>query len=119
MVPHMRSSDVPRSHLAPLTRGIFLAAQLPAPRTAAARHVYAVLDDPEGKNSKLFVKAKNNLARDTKALRYGMGAIRRMHISSPSAPIGGTDCHDINRQRVAGCRRIGGISQRICRRPCN
>src|SRR5215831_5502809 len=25
MVPHMRSSDVPRSHLAPLTRGIFFA----------------------------------------------------------------------------------------------
>jgi hypothetical protein len=40
---------------------------------AAARHVYAVLDDPEDKNNKLFVKAKNNLARDTKALRYGMG----------------------------------------------
>jgi AAA domain/Bifunctional DNA primase/polymerase, N-terminal len=40
---------------------------------AAARHVYAVLDDPEDKNTKLFVKAKNNLARDTKALRYGMG----------------------------------------------
>jgi hypothetical protein len=39
---------------------------------AAARHVYAVLDDPEDKNSKLFVKAKNNLARDAKALRYGM-----------------------------------------------
>jgi putative DNA primase/helicase len=39
---------------------------------AAARHVYAVVDDPEDKNSKLFVKAKNNLARDTKALRYGM-----------------------------------------------
>jgi putative DNA primase/helicase len=40
---------------------------------AAARHVYAVLDDPEDKNSKLFIKAKNNLARDAKALRYGMG----------------------------------------------
>jgi putative DNA primase/helicase len=40
---------------------------------AAARHVYAVLDDPEDKDCKLFVKAKNNLARDTKALRYGMG----------------------------------------------
>src|SRR5215510_14454812 len=40
---------------------------------AAARHVCAVLDDPEDKNSKLFIKAKNNLARDTKALRYGMG----------------------------------------------
>jgi hypothetical protein len=39
---------------------------------AAARHVYAVLDDPEDKNSKLFVKAKNNLARDTTALRYGI-----------------------------------------------
>jgi AAA domain len=40
---------------------------------AAARHVYAVLDDPEDKDSKLFIKAKNNLARDTKALRYGIG----------------------------------------------
>ena len=40
---------------------------------AAARHVYAVLDNPEDKDSKLFVKAKNNLTRDTKALRYGMG----------------------------------------------
>jgi putative DNA primase/helicase len=39
---------------------------------AAARHVYAVVDDPEDRDSKLFVKAKNNLARDTKALRYGM-----------------------------------------------
>jgi hypothetical protein len=41
-------------------------------RTIEARHVYAVLDDPEDKDSKLFVKAKNNLARDTKALRYGI-----------------------------------------------
>src|SRR5262245_34068060 len=40
---------------------------------AAARHVYAVLDDPDDKNSKLFVKAKNNLAPDKKALRYGIG----------------------------------------------
>src|SRR5262245_50036826 len=40
---------------------------------AAARHVYAVVGDPEAKQRKLFVKAKNNLARDTKALRYGMG----------------------------------------------
>jgi hypothetical protein len=39
---------------------------------AAARHVYAVLDDPEDKDSKLFVKAKNNLAPDKKALRYGV-----------------------------------------------
>jgi hypothetical protein len=41
---------------------------------AAARHVYAVLDDPEDKDSKLFVKAKNNLAPDKKALRYGIGS---------------------------------------------
>src|SRR5262249_43534385 len=46
---------------------------------AAARHVYAVLDDPEDKNSKLFVKAKNNLARDAKALRYGMGVKKVGH----------------------------------------
>jgi len=40
---------------------------------AAARHVYAVLDNPEDKDTKLFIKAKNNLAPDTKALRYGIG----------------------------------------------
>jgi AAA domain-containing protein len=39
--------------------------------TAAARSVYVVLNDPEDKNSKIFVKAKNNLAADNKALRYG------------------------------------------------
>ena len=32
-----------------------------------------MVDDPENKECKLFVKAKNNLAHDTKALRYGMG----------------------------------------------
>jgi putative DNA primase/helicase len=46
---------------------------------AAARHVYAVLHDPEDKNSKLFVKAKNNLAPDKKALRYGMGVKKVGH----------------------------------------
>jgi putative DNA primase/helicase len=40
---------------------------------AAARSVYVVLDDPDDKALKLFVKAKNNLATDTKALRYGIG----------------------------------------------
>jgi hypothetical protein len=41
---------------------------------ATARHVYAVVDDPENKR-KLLVKGKNNLARhDTKALAYGFGA---------------------------------------------
>src|SRR5262249_230864 len=39
---------------------------------AGGRHVYGVIDDPDDRNSKLFVKAKNNLARDTTALRYGM-----------------------------------------------
>src|SRR5262249_52389738 len=40
---------------------------------AAARHVYAVVDDAENKR-KLFVKGKNNLAADnTKALAYGFG----------------------------------------------
>jgi putative DNA primase/helicase len=41
--------------------------------TAAARSVYVVLDNPEDGNTKLFVKAKNNLAADKKALRYGVG----------------------------------------------
>jgi AAA domain len=54
---------------------------------AAARHVYAVLDDPEDKNSKLFVKAKNNLARDTKALRYGMGLKKVGHDARLSVDI--------------------------------
>jgi len=46
---------------------------------AAARHVYRVLDNPEDKNSKLFVKAKNNLAADKKALRYGIGVRKVDH----------------------------------------
>jgi putative DNA primase/helicase len=54
---------------------------------AAARHVYAVLDDPEDKNSKLFVKAKNNLAPDTKALRYGMGVRKVGHDAKLSVDI--------------------------------
>jgi putative DNA primase/helicase len=40
---------------------------------ATARHVYAVTDDPAN-NRKLFIKAKNNLAPDTKALSYGISA---------------------------------------------
>ena len=39
---------------------------------AVARHVYAVTDDPANKR-KLLIKAKNNLAPDTKALSYGIG----------------------------------------------
>jgi hypothetical protein len=54
---------------------------------AAARHVYAVLDDPEDKNSKLFVKAKNNLAPDKKALRYGMGVRKVGHDAKLSVDI--------------------------------
>jgi putative DNA primase/helicase len=49
--------------------------------TADARHVYVVVDDPEEKDCKLFVKGKNNLSRDTKALRYGMGAKKVGHDS--------------------------------------
>jgi AAA domain len=41
--------------------------------TAAARSVYVALDDPEDHARKVFVKAKNNLAADNKALRYGFG----------------------------------------------
>jgi len=40
---------------------------------AAARHVYFVTDDPEVEKRRLFVKAKNNLAPDTKALSYMTG----------------------------------------------
>jgi len=41
---------------------------------AAARHVYVVVDDPENEGRRLFVKAKNNLATDKKALSYTTGA---------------------------------------------
>jgi hypothetical protein len=41
---------------------------------ATARHCYCVVDDPENKR-RLFVKAKNNLAPDTKALSYAVNAI--------------------------------------------
>jgi putative DNA primase/helicase len=40
---------------------------------AAARHVYVVVDDPEVEGRRLFVKAKNNLAPDSKALTYMVG----------------------------------------------
>ena len=40
---------------------------------AAARHVYVVVDDTEKENSRLFVKAKNNLAPDKHALRFMVG----------------------------------------------
>jgi putative DNA primase/helicase len=39
---------------------------------AAARHCYVVVDDPDNKR-RLFVKAKNNLAPDTRALSYTIG----------------------------------------------
>jgi RecA-family ATPase len=37
---------------------------------AAARHVYVVVDDTEIEGRRLFVKAKNNLSPDNKALTY-------------------------------------------------
>jgi putative DNA primase/helicase len=37
---------------------------------AAARHVYVVVNDPEIEGQRLFVKAKNNLSTDNKALSY-------------------------------------------------
>jgi hypothetical protein len=40
---------------------------------AAARHVYVVVDDAEVEHRRLFVKAKNNLAPDKKALSYMTG----------------------------------------------
>jgi hypothetical protein len=41
---------------------------------AAARHVYVVVDDMEVEHRRLFVKAKNNLSADNKALSYMTGA---------------------------------------------
>jgi hypothetical protein len=40
---------------------------------AAARHVYVVVDDSDNDKMRLFVKAKNNLAPDKNALRFGVG----------------------------------------------
>jgi hypothetical protein len=58
--------------------------------TAAARSVYATLDDPEDKNSKVFVKAKNNLSPDKTALRYsfdvktvGLDTRKKENIDAP------------------------------------
>jgi AAA domain len=41
---------------------------------ATARHCYVVVDDP-GNDRRLLVKAKNNLAPDTKALSFGVNAV--------------------------------------------
>jgi putative DNA primase/helicase len=41
---------------------------------AAARHVYVVVDNPDVPDQRLFVKAKNNLSTDKKALSYMTGA---------------------------------------------
>ena len=41
---------------------------------AAARHVYFVADDAEVESRRLFVKAKNNLSPDNKALSYFISA---------------------------------------------
>jgi putative DNA primase/helicase len=41
---------------------------------AAARHVYFVADDAEVENRRLFVKAKNNLSPDNRALSYFISA---------------------------------------------
>lgn len=41
---------------------------------AAARHVYVVVDDTKVENRRLFVKAKNNLAPDKRALSYMISA---------------------------------------------
>jgi len=41
---------------------------------AAARHVYVVVDDTENEGHRLFVKPKNNLPTDKKALRYTTGS---------------------------------------------
>ncbi len=46
---------------------------------AAARHVYVVVDDTEVDKRRLFVKAKNNLAPDKKALSY-MTGLRKVGI---------------------------------------
>jgi putative DNA primase/helicase len=40
---------------------------------AAARHVFAALDDPEIEGRRLLAKAKNNLGPDTQALSYMIG----------------------------------------------
>ncbi len=41
---------------------------------AAARHAFVVMREPNTKQRRLFLKAKNNLAADTKGLAYGIEA---------------------------------------------
>ena len=43
---------------------------------AAARHVYVVVNNPEIEGQRLFVKAKNNLSTDSKALSYITQAVK-------------------------------------------
>jgi hypothetical protein len=44
---------------------------------AAARHLYVVVDDADNDKARLFVKAKNNLAPDKRALRFFVGTRSR------------------------------------------
>jgi putative DNA primase/helicase len=46
---------------------------------AAARHVYVVVNDPEVDGQRIFVKAKNNLSPDSKALSYITQAVKVGH----------------------------------------
>jgi putative DNA primase/helicase len=53
---------------------------------AAARHCFVVVDDPENER-RLFLKAKNNLAPDTKGLSYGVNAVEVGAAKRTGAPI--------------------------------
>jgi len=86
IVPHMRSSDVPPKHSAPLTRGIFSVARLPASRTAA---------EPVAKSrANLSKKAPLGRGRVLRDERCGISATRP-NWADENVPIRTAPCHGI------------------------
>jgi putative DNA primase/helicase len=84
---------------------------------AAARHVYVVVNDPEVEGQRLFVKAKNNLSTDNKALSYftqakkvGFDAKLQKEIWAPYV-VWGTEHVKVTANEAMAAENTGGASQ--------
>jgi len=84
---------------------------------AAARHVYVCVNDPEVEGRRLFVKAKNNLSTDNKALSYITQEVHVGHdeetLAEIRAPIvvWGTEHVKVTANEAMQAESAGGASQ--------